>query len=89
MNGTECAHDYLSILEGTGTDDSAATQIGTFCGMQAPSVSTDTNKITVIFKSDALFRYRGFKCRFRAIQPNGIAVINSFGDTQDPGGRNF
>ena len=37
----------------------------------------------VVFNSDAMFRYKGFKCRYRAIQPNGIAVINSFGDEDD------
>ena len=49
--------------------------------VQGPAISTDTNKMTVVFKSNHLFRYQGFKCRYRAIQPNGIAVINSFGDT--------
>lgn len=83
-NGTECAHDVLTILEGTSslaaeTNDTAV--IGKFCGAQGPAISTDTNKMTVVFKSNHLFRYQGFKCRYRAIQPNGIAVINSFGDT--------
>ena len=70
-------------MKGTGTNDTDV--IGTYCGQDPPVVSTDTNKITVVFKSDALYRYQGFKCRFRAIQPNGIAVINSFGDGSDSG----
>ena len=41
--------------------------------------------MTVIFKSDDRFRYKGFKCRYRAIQPNGNAVIGSFGDEDEEG----
>ena len=54
-----------------------------YCGTQSPEVSSTSNKMTVIFKSDSRFRYKGFKCRYRAIQPNGIAVINSFGDEEE------
>ena len=42
--------------------------------------SSDGNKMLVKFDSDKLFRYKGFHCRFRAIQSNGISVINSFVD---------
>ena len=89
-NGSECGHDVLTIVEGSVSSQAAAavvsetndtTVIGKFCGVQGPAVSTSTNKMTVVFKSDHLYRYQGFKCRYRAIQPNGIAVINSFGDT--------
>ena len=43
-------------------------------------VSSQGNKMVVKFVSDSLFRYKGFQCRFRAIQSNGISVINSFVD---------
>ena len=75
----------MTIMEGAGVNDTESL-IGAFCGQSAPTVSTQTNKMTVIFKSDQTFRYRGFKCRFRAIQPNGIAVINSFGDDSNDAG---
>ena len=76
-NGTlHCAHDYLKIKEND-------TVIDYYCGTQSPEVSSTSNKMTVIFKSDSRFRYKGFKCRYRAIQPNGIAVINSFGDEEE------
>ena len=75
----------MTIVEGSAntvsTETNDTTVIGKFCGVQGPAVSTSTNKMTVVFKSDHLYRYQGFKCRYRAIQPNGIAVINSFGDT--------
>ena len=82
-NTEECQNDYLTVLEGTGNDELPV--IGTFCGIKPPAVATDTNKITLVFKSDAMFRYPGFKCRYRAIQPNGIAVINSFVGGADSG----
>ena len=75
----------MTIMEGAGVNDTDL--IGAFCGQDPPTVSTLTNKMTVIFKSDQTYRYRGFKCRFRAIQPNGIAVINSFGDDTNDGGE--
>ena len=28
-------------------------------------------------------RYQGFSCRYRAVQPNGIAVPGSFGNTSE------
>jgi len=88
-NGSECSYDALTIMEGSSSALAAASHgeandtavIGKFCGAQGPAISTETNKMTVVFKSDHLFRYQGFKCRYRAIQPNGIAVINSFGDS--------
>ena len=43
-------------------------------------VSSEGSKMIVKFTSDRLFRYKGFHCRFRAIQGNGISVINSFVD---------
>ena len=75
----------MVIMEGAGVNDTD--KIGAFCGQVPPTVSTQTNKMTVIFKSDTTYRYRGFKCRFRAIQPNGIAVINSFGDDSSDAGK--
>jgi hypothetical protein len=54
-----------------------------YCGEVGPEVTSKSNTLTVIFKSDQLYRYRGFKCRYRGIQPNGIAVMNSFDDDDD------
>ena len=67
-NGTECANDYLTIMEGAGSESAAendSSVLGSFCGIEPPSLATNTNKITVLFKSDNMFRYPGFKCRFR------------------------
>ena len=39
-----------------------------------------------------LCHLQGFNCRYRALQPNGNAVIGSFGNTTEnsqPGGNNF
>ena len=64
--------------------DSNTSSINKFCGNydnENPLVQTsEGNKMLVKFDSDRLFRYKGFNCRFRAMQSNGISVINSFVD---------
>ena len=64
--------------------DSNTSSINKFCGNydnENPLVQTSGgNKMIVKFDSDRLFRYKGFHCRFRAMQSNGISVINSFVD---------
>ena len=67
--------------------DSNASATERFCGNyynENPLVSSSQgNKMVVNFISDRLFRYKGFQCRFRAIQSNGISVINSFVDESE------
>ena len=67
--------------------DSNTSEIERFCGNYYNEnplvVSSKSNKMIVKFASDRLFRYKGFQCRFRAIQANGISVINSFVDESD------
>ena len=41
-------------------------------------ITSETNVLKLRFQSDNLFRYRGFKCRYRAMYPNGVAAINSY-----------
>ena len=72
MSG-KCEHDYVDI---TWTDAESISK--KFCGTEAPSISSKSNTMTLTFKSDSLYRYKGFVCRYRAIQPNGIAPPNSF-----------
>ena len=77
-----CLHDYLEIWPNG--MDSNTSSIKKFCGNydnENPLVQTSGgNKMLVKFDSDRLFRYKGFHCRFRAMQSNGISVINSFVD---------
>ena len=82
MEDSECLHDYMETMSnGANSND---TEIQRFCGNynnENPLViSSQGNKMKVKFISDRLFRYKGFRCRFRAIQANGISVINSFVD---------
>ena len=64
--------------------DSNNSSIKRFCGNYDNEdplvVSSVGNKMLVKFDSDRLFRYKGFQCRYRAMQANGISVINSFVD---------
>ena len=64
--------------------DSNNSSIERFCGNYDNEnplvVSSEGNKMLVKFDSDRLFRYKGFQCRYRAMQSNGISVINSFVD---------
>ena len=69
-----------------------------WCGGQAPVVLSNGTRMTLMFRSDDLFRYQvpltprcvsthlgrqGFSCRYRALLPNGDAVPGSFGNSTD------
>jgi len=79
---SNCSHDYLEIWPNG--MDSNNSSIERFCGNYDNEnplvVSSEGNKMLVKFDSDRLFRYKGFQCRYRAMQSNGISVINSFVD---------
>ena len=79
---SNCSHDYLEIWPNG--MDSNNSSIERFCGNYDNEnplvVSSEGNKMLVKFDSDRLFRYKGFQCRYRAMQANGISVINSFVD---------
>ena len=90
QGGQNCSHDYMMV------DFTGDTMFGNgqkFCGVDPPDVVSNGTRMTVMFQSDDLFRYKGFSCRYRALMPNGNAVIGSFGNTTDnnpyPSGNNF
>lgn len=76
QGGENCTHDYIELHYN-------ATSSERFCGSEAPVIYSNTNQLKLKFVSDDLFRYQGFSCRYRALQPNGIAVVGSFGNTSD------
>ena len=50
-------------------------------------INSESNVLKLRFKSDNLFRYRGFKCRYRAMHPNGVAVINTYLSGEETNGK--
>jgi len=90
QGGQNCSHDYMMVDY---TGDSMFAHGQKFCGLDPPSLVSNGTRMTVMFQSDDLFRYQGFSCRYRALMPNGNAVIGSFGNTTDnnpyPSGNNF
>ena len=69
QNGS-CNHDFIEVSGKR------------FCGNYGDDtplvINSETNSMMIKFVSDRLFRYSGFKCRYRAMSPNGVAAINSF-----------
>jgi len=90
QGGQNCSHDYMMV---DFTGDTMFANGQKFCGLDPPSLVSNGTRMTVVFQSDDLFRYQGFSCRYRALMPNGNAVIGSFGNTTDnnpyPSGNNF
>ena len=89
QGGQNCSHDHI-MVDVTGDTDFSNGQ--KFCGLGAPDLVSNGTRMTIRFHSDDLFRYQGFNCRYRALQPNGNAVIGSFGNTTEnkyPSGNNF
>ena len=90
QGGQNCSHDFMMV---DFTGDTMFANGQKFCGLDPPSLVSNGTRMTVMFQSDDLFRYQGFSCRYRALMPNGNAVIGSFGNTTDnnpyPSGNNF
>jgi len=80
QGGSNCSHDYMMV---DFSGDTAFSNGQKFCGLTGPAIVTNGTRMTIQFKSDDLFRYQGFSCRYRALQPNGIAVMGSFGNATD------
>jgi len=77
QGGENCTHDYIELYTN-------ATSAGErYCGAESPVIHIESHQLKIKFVSDDLFRYQGFSCRYRALQPNGIAVVGSFGNTSD------
>lgn len=90
QGGENCTHDYMMV---DFTGDTMFANGKKFCGLVPPSLVSNGTRMTIQFHSDDLFRYQGFSCRYRALMPNGNAVIGSFGNTTNsanqPTGNNF
>jgi len=60
--GSDCPYDWIRVVDGSGT-----VLLEDTCGHTAPSpFHSDTNKVLIIFKSDATVRKRGFKLQWNA-----------------------
>ena len=77
QGGVNCSHDYL-MVDPTGDIDY---QHGTkHCGVDSPVVISNATRMRIMFRSDDLFRYQGFSCRYRALLPDGNAAPGTFGN---------
>ncbi|MPC14989.1 Deleted in malignant brain tumors 1 protein [Portunus trituberculatus] len=66
-----CENDYLLITEDGQLDGEGVTR---YCGDKALSLFTSTSNMTLLFVADSSYRYRGFTCRYRAINPDGTGA---------------
>ena len=80
QGGANCSHDYIMA---SASGNASFTDGESYCGAESPVILSTGNKLLIKFVSDDLFRYQGFSCRYRALQPNGIAVPGSFGNTTE------
>jgi len=80
QGGDNCTHDYLMVETSTQASEVYNQK---FCGISSPVVISNSTRMTVTFKSDDLFRYQGFSCRYRALLPDGNAAPGTFGNSTD------
>ena len=85
-----CENDYLEVIP-TSADSLPTNSTKKYCGEyladQPLIINSESNVLKLRFKSDNLFRYRGFKCRYRAMHPNGVAVINTYLSGEETNGE--
>ncbi|KAK8387949.1 hypothetical protein O3P69_020093 [Scylla paramamosain] len=67
-----CENDYLLITEDGQVDGEGVTR---YCGDKALSLFTSSSNMTLLFVADSSYRYRGFTCRYRAINPDGTGAV--------------
>ena len=78
MQDGPCENDFLEVLDADGNSTERHCGEYTTEDSNPLVITSETNVLKIRFQSDNLFRYRGFKCRYRAMYPNGVAAINSY-----------
>ncbi|XP_050708593.1 ovochymase-1-like [Eriocheir sinensis] len=67
-----CENDYLLISQDGQVEGEGVTK---YCGDKALSLFTSTSNLTLVFHADNSYRYRGFTCRYRAMNPDGTGAV--------------
>ncbi|XP_065581286.1 ovochymase-1-like isoform X2 [Artemia franciscana] len=70
-----CQNDYLEVSESGDVEFKDSTR---YCEDDSPNVHSTLNRLALKFKSNNFYRYKGFKCQFQAIAPNGTALARAF-----------
>ncbi|CAL4060125.1 unnamed protein product, partial [Meganyctiphanes norvegica] len=67
----QCENDYFGISYGGKVDPE---NMDKYCGDKAVALISTTNNLTIVFSSNTDYRYRGFLCRYRALNPDGTGI---------------
>ncbi|XP_050435751.1 cubilin [Adelges cooleyi] len=83
----DCRFDSVEILSG---DEDDGKSLGKFCGQSLPannSIISDSNVVTIRFRSDQSKNYKGFQLNYTTTPPNCGGVINfeTHGTLSSPG----
>ncbi|XP_042855325.1 ovochymase-1-like [Penaeus japonicus] len=68
-----CENDFLAVSDNGGPDEPT----NQFCGDKAIAVFSSSNNMTIVFQTDSTYRYRGFMCRYRALNADGTGAVGT------------
>ncbi|XP_068212722.1 ovochymase-like [Palaemon carinicauda] len=66
----DCENDFLSVSDNGGEVEPTTK----YCGDKAITAFSHSSNMTVVFQTDSAYRYRGFMCRYRALNPDGTGA---------------
>ncbi|XP_071514642.1 uncharacterized protein [Panulirus ornatus] len=66
----KCENDFLAVVQ----DDLNVENVERYCGDKALALFSSTSNMTLVFRTDGSYRYRGFMCRYRALNPDGTGA---------------
>ncbi|XP_037790852.1 ovochymase-1-like [Penaeus monodon] len=68
-----CENDFLAVSDNGGPDEPT----NQFCGDKAIAAFSSSNNLTLVFQTDSTYRYRGFMCRYRALNADGTGAVGT------------
>ncbi|XP_066944844.1 uncharacterized protein [Macrobrachium rosenbergii] len=66
----DCENDFMSVSDNGGEVEPTTK----YCGDKAVSAFSQSSNMTIVFQTDGAYRYRGFMCRYRALNPDGTGA---------------
>lgn len=71
-----CPYDFVEVFDGP---QSESFSLGRFCSGTTPTFTSSSNRLTVVFHSDAIVTNMGFHASYESIVQDEINTGKSFG----------
>lgn len=71
-----CPYDFIEVFDGP---QSESFSLGRFCSGATPTFTSSSNRLTVVFHSDAIVTNMGFYASYESIVQDEINTGKSFG----------